>query len=273
MSLVPRRRRELVRRTTRERVPFRWRVALRRAPHLARWVWKRPPMLPRGPELPVVVASRTSPLRRPGTAYEGALQAAKEHNVRRAAAEVHARQIGPGQAFSWHDHVGPPLRRRGFVDGPELHDGRLAVGPGGGLCQVANLVFWLAVHGGMHIVERHRHDLDLFPDSGRTVPFGLGATVFWPHRNLVVRNPHTVPLRLSLEVRDGALWGRLEAPEDLGATWGVREEGHRFTRTGDTVWRENRLFRWRRGEDGSIEEQLLAEHRARVAYPVAAEEM
>ena len=266
-------RRELVRRAARERVPFSWRVAMRRAPHLMRWAIDRPEPLPRSAALAVEVATRATPLRRRGTTYDLAVQGAKEHNVRRAAAAIDGRRLAPGAVFGWHDHVGPPLRRRGFVDGPELHDGRMAMGPGGGLCQVANLTYWLAVHGGLEIVERHRHALDLFPDAARTVPFGLGATVFWPHRDLVLRNPHGVPVHLSLSITGEALVGRLTAGGDLGATWGVREEGHRFVRRGDIVWRENRLFRWRRAMDGSRSEELLSEHRARVAYPVAAEEM
>jgi len=273
MSLVRRRRRQLARRAARERVPFSVRVALRRAPHLARWLVDRPEPLPTAPPLSMTVAERSSPLRRPGTTYDPDVQRGKEHNVRRAAAALGQRRIDPGARLGWHDHVGPPLRSRGFADGPELHDGRMAVGAGGGLCQVANLVFWLAVHGGLQIVERHRHDLDLFPDSRRTVPFGLGATVFWPHRDLVIANPHRVPVHLSLSVGGGRLSGRLTAAEDLGATWGVREEGHRFVRIGGTVWRENRLLRWRRGQEGSYREELLAEHRARVAYPVQAEDL
>jgi vancomycin resistance protein VanW len=267
-ALVARDRLLDARRQVREKVPFSWRVALRRAPHRLAFRVAPPSTLPTGPELPVVVCERASPLRRPGTTYEGAVQAAKEANVARAARALHGRVLAPGEVLSWHAHVGPPVRSRGFVDGPELHDGRMALGPGGGLCQVANLVFWLAVHGGLLVLERHRHDLDLFPDDARDVPFGLGATVFWPHRDLVLSNPHPHAVRLGLELRDGALWGRLSAGAHLGATWGVREADHRFRRSADGIRRENRLYRWRIDGSGHRSERLLAEHSARLAYPV-----
>lgn len=267
-ELVRRSRRAIVRREARQRVPFSWRLAARRAPHLLRWAVRRPGGLPVAAPLGTLICTRASPLRRAGTSYAPELQAAKEINVRRAAAALDGRRMDPGALLSWHAHVGPPLRRRGFADGPELHDGALAVGPGGGLCQVANLVYWLAVHAGLQIIERHRHDLDLFPDAQRDVPFGLGATVFWPHRDLVLRNPHSVAVHLGLAIEDAHLVGRLTAAAGLGAIWGVREEGHRFVRRGGQVFRENRLVRWRRAPDGTTSEALLCAHRARVAYPM-----
>lgn len=270
-ELVHRPRLDDVRRRVRERVPFSWRLAVRRAPHHLLWRVAPPRTLPVGPPLTEVVCERTSPLRRPGTTYELPVQAAKEHNVATAARALHGRTIRPGEVLSWHAHVGPPTLARGFALGPELHDGRVALGAGGGLCQVANLLYWLAVHGGMLMMERHRHDLDLFPDDQRDVPFGLGATVFWPRRDLVVGNPHPVSLHVSMEVADGLLVGRLTAEGPLGAHWGVREVDHRFVRRGDTIRRENRLVRWRNDLSGTMSEEALAEHSARVAYAVAPE--
>ncbi len=262
-----------VRRRVRERVPFSWRLAVLRAPHRLLWKVAPPATLPVGAALPVAICDRTSPMRRPGTTYDAAVQGAKEANVARAAAALDGRVLAPAEVLSWHAHVGPPVPSRGFALGPELHDGRIALGPGGGLCQVANLVYWLAVHGGLLVLERHRHDLDLFPDDHRDVPFGLGATVFWPHRDLVVSNPHRHAVRLGLRVRDGELHGELTAAGPLGARWGVREARHRFVLRGGTIRRENQLLRWREGDDGSRGEERLADHSARVAYPVPPEQV
>ena len=116
------------------------------------------------------------------------------------------------------------------------------------MCQVANLVFWLGVHAGLTVVERHRHALDLFPDDGRQVPFGLGATVFFPTRDLKLANPHPVAVGLRIFVVDGVLRGQLTAAEPLPATWRVVEVAHRFERDADgSVWRINRLERIREG--------------------------
>ena len=250
----------------RERIPFALRIALRRAPALlrdaVRSLWGEPLHRASPEGFPFVQTQRRSPMRRQGTRYQDELQQAKEHNVSRTTERLDGLMLPAGGEFSWHRAVGPPLRANGFVPGPELHDGELAMGGGGGACQSANLVFYLAATGGMEILERHRHGWDLFPDDARTLPFGLGATVFYPHRDLRFRNPHAYPVRLSLRVEDGFLVGALTQAQDTGARWEVQEQDHRFVRRPDGIWRENTLLRVR--DNGTSE--VLVRNRARVTY-------
>lgn len=246
-------------------IPFGLRIAVRRLPALLQAPFL-PPAEHIAPDLfPHVQCGRVTPLRRQGTTYGEEMQAAKEINVRRVAELLDGVVIGPGETFSWHHVVGPPVRARGFVPGPELHDGKLAAGGGGGACQAANLVWWLAVHGGLEIVERHRHGLDLFPDSDRTVPFGAGATVFYPHRDLRIRNPHAQPVVLDVKVEADHLVGKLRWPRDPGQQWELVEADHRFVREGGDVYRENSLYR-RERTTGAV--TFLAHNRAKVTYAV-----
>src|SRR5687768_16325118 len=101
---------------TRRLVPFSVRAGLRHLPANAS-------------AFPHTHCERASPLRRDTTIYEEALQRAKEHNVRLGASRIHGQVLGPGESFSWHAVVGPPIRLRGFLPGPELHDGRLSEDP------------------------------------------------------------------------------------------------------------------------------------------------
>jgi vancomycin resistance protein VanW len=147
------------------------------------------------------------------------------------------------------------------------------MGTGGGLCQVANLLYWLGLHAGLGVVERHRHDLDLFPDSNRDVPFGCGATVFYPHRDLKLTNPHSQPLLIEVDVRGGKLLGQVVLVEDPGFQIRVVETRHHFFRERGTVWRQNRIERWwYRGTD-RVRREVLAENRAKVMYPVADDQL
>jgi len=215
-----------------------------------------------------VQCERSSPLRRRSTLYGPDLQRAKERNVALAAQLVDGCVIAPGSEFRWHQVVGAPIRLRGFLPGPELHGGELTRGPGGGLCQVANLVCWRAVHAGMERVERHRHDLELYPDHERTAPFGSGATVFFPTRDLRFRNPLDQPLLLELWLADCELHGRARFLRDPGLRWEVVEVAHRFARRQGVVFRENRLVRRCHVPGGGSKDEPLAENRARVAYVV-----
>lgn len=240
---------------------------LRRMP--AFWL-EAPRLARRGPPAgDHVLAAASSPLRRDAMVADEALQAGKERNVAVAAARLDGLRLAPGATCSYHHAVGWPSRLRGFRPGLELHDGAKAVGIGGGACQVANLVYLLAVRGAMNVTERHRHSLDLFPDDGRTVPFGCGATVFFPWADLRFVNPLDQPVSLHLTVAGGRLHGALRCARAPGLDVELYEVGHRFVREGDLVFRENQLRRRIRDRVGDLlVDHALADNRARVAYPV-----
>ncbi|MDP1829355.1 MAG: VanW family protein [Archangium sp.] len=256
----------MLRRVVRKAIPVPVRVALLQWPAmLALLKLERLPVDVQA--RPHVVTSRATPLRRERLTYDESLQRAKEQNVARAVALLDGLVLAPGALFSWHRHIGPPLRLRGFAPGPELHDERLEPGDGGGLCQVTNLLYYLAVHAGLEVVERHRHALDLFPDDSRTVPFGCGATVFFPKKDLRFLNTSGVSLQLRLTLRDGALHGALHSTTALPFRCELVERDHRFEQRDGAVFRHNRLFRKWHFDDGTSREEWLADHDARVAYP------
>ena len=157
-------------------------------------------------EFGYLLAERSSPLRRDPVRDE-ALQAGKEHNVSLAARALDGVVVRPTQLFSYHHLVGRPSRLRGFRPGLELHGERPGAGIGGGCCQLSNLLYLLCLLGGMRVVERHRHGLDLFPDSARTVPFGCGATVFYGTADLRFDNPLDQAVLLRMGIEDGRLVG------------------------------------------------------------------
>ncbi|HTQ09505.1 MAG TPA: VanW family protein [Fimbriimonadaceae bacterium] len=192
--------------------------------------------------LDFVLSERRSPLRRAHVADER-LQAGKEHNVALVAAKIDGIVIEPGKTFSFHHAVGRPSRLRGFWDGLELHSGVPSHGVGGGACQVSNLLYLLAIEAGLDIVERHRHALDLFPDHGRTAPFGCGATVFYNSADLRFANRLDMPVAIRLKIEAGHLAGQIRSESDPGLKVEIYEVGHRFERQGDAWWRENRIRR------------------------------
>lgn len=254
----------MLRRLVRSVVPVPVRVALLQWPSMVS-LW-RLDKLPRGEVGAHVLAQRTTPLRREKTAYAESFQRAKEQNVRRAAELLDGVTVPPGALFSWHRELGPPVRLRGFASGPELHDDQLAAGGGGGLCQVANLMFFLAVNAGLELVERHRHTLDLFPDDARTVPFGCGATVFFPKKDLRFRNPHDVPVAFSLRIVDRVLEGAATSTRDLGFRCEILERDHRIEEHDGVRTRSNSLFRRWKYDDGASRDEWLFDNSARVAW-------
>lgn len=215
-----------------------------------------------------VLNARTSPLHRATSGPQAGTSEGKERNLALGCAEVNGLVIGPGEVFSFCRTVGPTTARRGFVPGLEMHDQEFTRSPGGGLCQLANLVFALSVDADAEIIERHRHSFDLFPDIDRTVPFGFGATVFYNHVDFQFRNTLTQPILLRVWIEGRELHGEVRTAACPGWRMRVWETGHRFFRENDAIWRENQLWKQKIMIDGTAcpKEPLIAT-RAMVLYP------
>lgn len=256
-------------RVARKALPFAVRLRWHRL--CRHWHWRKHPLpwaAGRGSvdEFPFVLEQRSSPLHRAGLAPE--TSEGKRTNVSLGAAAVDKLVIRPGEVFSFCRTVGPTTRRRGFAPGLEMHDQQFTKSHGGGLCQLSNLLFGLAVYSDAEIVERHRHSFDLFPDTDRTVPFGFGATVFYNHVDFQFRNTHDRPLLLHTWIDGDVLRGEARLAADPGWRIRVLEDGHRFFRENGEIHRENRLLRQRvhaSGESGAP--VPLLSNKARVLYP------
>jgi vancomycin resistance protein VanW len=198
------------------------------------------------------------------------LQLNKVRNLEIGCSRMDGLLLEPGDIFSFCSLVGRTSYRKGFVDGLEMHDGRMLGAPGGGLCQLANLLYWMAIHLDLDILERHRHGLDLFPDDGRAVPFGMGATVFYNYRDLRFRNSLAQPLLLRVEVDPPLLRGAFHSDRGLPFRVEVVEQMHRFYRDDRrVVWRENRVAKritYVVGRDPQL--KPIAHNLGRVCYEV-----
>lgn len=198
------------------------------------------------------------------------LQELKVQNLRRAAEELDGLSLAPGQILSYWGQIGRPSPQRGFTTGMLISNGKPIEGQGGGLCQMANLLYWLALHSPLTVTEHHHHSLDLFPDSGRVLPFGSGASVFFNYVDLQLRNDTPDTFRLSVWLDDVALYGELRANREPQYTYKVTEEDHRFYRKGGEVYRTNKLYQSKvdRRTGNTVSKRLITFNDSRVLYKV-----
>ncbi|MCX8007994.1 MAG: VanW family protein [Coriobacteriia bacterium] len=214
-----------------------------------------------------VASEHATPLFRRLAGLDERLQRNKVVNLRIAVCCLDGVVLAPGQRLSFWREVGKPTRRRGFVEGLVLRQGTLSAGIGGGLCQLSNLLYWMTLHTPLTVVERWRHSYDVFPDAGRTQPFGSGATVAWPVLDLQIENRTEVPYRLSLALTGTHLAGAWTAPEPMRVRYRIEEREHRITHEGPGVYvRRNELWREAVHPDGRVEEELVAVNDARMMY-------
>jgi vancomycin resistance protein VanW len=171
------------------------------------------------------------------------LQKQKIKNLSTALEKLNGVIIKPGQVFSLWSLVGKPCAKRGYVKGMLLSDGKVVEGIGGGMCQLSNLLFWLFLHGPFEMVERHHHSRDVFPDSGRVLPFGSGATIMYNLLDLKVKNTSPKPVQLKVWLTEKHLKGQLVAPEQGESKFHIFEKNHYFIKRGNSYYRFNELWR------------------------------
>lgn len=218
--------------------------------------------------LPFRVFEHRTPLLRRLRHVDMQLQYNKITNLNIAAARLDGILVRPGETFSFWRLVGKPSRRKGYLEGMVLHNGTVCAETGGGLCQLSNLVYWMTLHTPLTVVERWRHDYDVFPDADRTQPFGSGATVAYNYVDLQVRNDTGDTYQLKVSVGDEYLCGEWRSEREPDRRYQVYEAGHRITHEpwGGYV-RHNVLRRRVLDHNGTpVDDQLITANHALMMY-------
>jgi len=198
------------------------------------------------------------------------LQYNKVTNLKIAASKIDGIIIKPGETFSFWKTVGWTSKRRGFKEGMFLSRGEVKTGVGGGLCQMSNLIYWMILHTPMEIIERYRHSFDPFPDSGRVLPFGSGASVFYNYIDLRFKNTTQHNFQIKIYFDDKYIKGEILADYPIPFTYHVFERNHQFIQKGEKYYRENEI--WREVIDkttgNKIREELLIKNYCEVKYEI-----
>lgn len=198
------------------------------------------------------------------------LQRNKVTNLKIAIQTIDGLIIKPGETFSFCRRVGKPTEKRGFLEGMEISFGKPRAGIGGGICQISNLIHWLAIHSPLTVTERYHHSYDPFPDDGRVLPFGSGATVFYNYRDYQFKNNTNHTFQIRLWFSEKCLEGELRCSDDLPYRYHVIEENHAFIReTNGMYFRRNEIWRIcnEKGQIGrELSRELVTQNYARVAY-------
>lgn len=197
------------------------------------------------------------------------LQINKVTNLKIASKKINGIIIRPGETFSFCKLVGLPTKRKGYLLGMELTFGEARAGIGGGICQISNLIHWLVIHSPLTVVERYHHSFDPFPDDGRVLPFGSGATVFFNYRDYQFTNNTNNTFQINLWFTDKCLEGELRINTELDVAYHVFEKDHQFLKIDNQFYRKNEIWRDKilKYQGGKIiETELITKNFARVTY-------
>lgn len=196
------------------------------------------------------------------------LQENKVKNLAIACPTIDGISIKPGQTFSFWRQIGEATLEKGYHEGMQLSRGEVVRGVGGGLCQLANLLYWMSLHTPLEIAERHHHSFDPFPDEHRVLPFGSGAGVFYNYVDLRFFNPTDLTFQIRLWLTNEHLKGAIYSDRETSFSYHVIEKNHKFSTEGDKNFRENEI--WRevidRRTGNRVAEEMLVKNHAEVKY-------
>jgi len=223
----------------------------------------------RGAPLPVIVYKHKSLIRRKLGQVDMALQEGKASNLALAAPKVNGILIHPGETFSFWHLVGVCTARKGYQAGLLIAKGQPDSGIGGGMCQFTNLIHWLVLHSPLVISEHHHHDgVDMFPDYGRVVPFGLGTSIVYNYLDYRFTNPTKSTFQLATRVTGTHLVGELRASEQQLHSYSVKEDESRFVQVDGDFYRQNVVSRRTicKSTGNTIHTEIVKKSHARVMY-------
>jgi vancomycin resistance protein VanW len=218
--------------------------------------------------LPYSIFQHRTPLLRKLKDVDMWLQHNKIINLKIAVERLNGVVLHPGETFSYWRLIGKPTRKKGYVDGMVLFFGSFRSDVGGGLCQLSNLIYWLTLHSPLTVVERHRHSYDVFPDAGRTQPFGSGATCAYNYLDLQIRNDMEHPYQLQVSVGESDLIGEWRSEVKSRYRYEIYEKEHLIK---SEYWgghtRHNLIYRRVWNDAGScIADEEVAENHALMMY-------
>lgn len=207
-------------------------------------------------------------LLRPLKDVEMYLQHNKVTNLKLAIKNIDGIVIKPGEVFSIWRQVGRPTKQKGYLDGLVLHNGEISKGVGGGLCQLGNLLYWMALHTDLKVTERWRHSFDVFPDINRTIPFACGATLSYNYVDLQLANETDMTFRIDLWLDNEYLNGKITCDSPLPYKYKVVETDHLIKQQwwgGYT--RHNKIWKHKINKEGELQsEELVTENHAIMMY-------
>lgn len=194
--------------------------------------------------LPVRLYSHNSLIRRRLGNVDMQLQENKAVNLKLAAKNLNGLLIYPGEVFSFWHLVGKTTAQKGYLEGLVIKKNQPNKETGGGLCQLTNGIHWLILHTPLLITEHHHHDqYDLFPDFGRTIPFGTGTSISYNYIDYRFKNTSDQLLQLIVYTTAEHLCLELRGQRKWGYTYHIFAEDEFFQREGRDVYRHGRVCR------------------------------
>ena len=122
-------------------------------------------------------------------------------NIQRAAAVIDGTILPPGATFSMNEALGERTIAKGYVSAPQIGAGNSFVDSvGGGISQVATMLYNGAFFAGLELIEHQPHSLYI-----DRYPLGREATISWGGPELIFRNDWPASVLIKLDATETSI--------------------------------------------------------------------
>ncbi|RHW37677.1 hypothetical protein D1B33_07785 [Lysinibacillus yapensis] len=122
------------------------------------------------------------------TTYFNGHHAGRSKNIELSSLAINQVIVGHNDIFSFNLMVGPREVATGYQMAPEIVNGKMVMGIGGGICQTSSTLFNAVDRLGVQILERHHHSKEV-----GYVPKGRDATVSFGGLDFKFKNTTGIP--------------------------------------------------------------------------------
>jgi len=223
----------------------------------------------KAPELlPFCIYEAKSKLLNENTGFDMRYQENKVFNLKLAAKTLNGLLIKPGETFSFWQAVRYADKHIPYKDGLTVTNGKLVASPGGGLCQMSNLLFWVFLHSPLTIVERHSHKVREFPTLRKDEPEGVDATVSEGWLDLKVKNKTDVTFQLGIGFDEENIFGSLYAEREMAYMYKIEGKDLSYFRKDGKIFEKISIYRRQITLDTheTLSEGLLYENLCEIGY-------
>ena len=130
---------------------------------------------------------------------------AKKQNLIIAIKSIESFVFNPNEIFSFWKIVGNPTLKKGYTESRSLVNGKIKPSIGGGLCQLAGLIYYISLYANLEIIERSNHSKDIYTDETRFTPLGSDASVAYGYKDLKIKNNLQTPIKFTFIITEKSL--------------------------------------------------------------------
>ncbi|OAJ72162.1 vancomycin resistance protein [Brevibacillus sp. SKDU10] len=223
-----------------------------------------------GKQLPYKLFEVGCALYNGNTGFDMAYQKNKVFNLKLAAKTLNGLLIRPGETFSFWRLVRHADKHIPYKDGLTVTNGKLTTAPGGGLCQMSNLLFWMFLQTPLTVTERSGHEVKEFPEPNSDEIKGVDATISEGWIDLKARNDTDCTYQISVAFDDENIIGTVFVDKRPQVLYRVANGGIEYSRESGGTYESVKVERVEIDSDtGEITGQkLLYTNKCKICYPL-----